>query len=532
MKTLGSLVFCFFCFFCVWTRAQESVRGRAEPWGELRVAVIDLDTDQHIAARCYLSDPTRQFWSPPGALNYVKPPERHFIAPGEFRISLPPRVYTLTVERGPEYRPVTLEIEIHSGERREVKVALARWIDMNARGWYSGDLHNHRDWQEMPQLLLAEDLNLAPTLTEWIFDGRPASRAPASRAGTPGAVRRVDRTHAYSVFDTEIERLHEGPGALDLLALKSPVKFDGYLLGPPDSTFAALAHHQGGYVDAEKITWRDAAALVALGHVDFAGLVYNHFNRHGVELETDAWGMIPKEKPEYRTPAGMPLWAMDVYYRLLNCGFRLPVSAGSASGVKASPLGFNRVYVHIVGEFGYGEWFRALKAGRSFATNGPMLFMTVNGHELGETILVPAAGGPAARRLKVDAKASSARSLDRLEIVWKGRVIRTVSAGETMTLTLTAEVELDATETGWLTARAFEKPGEVVRFAHTSPVYVRIGNDDGIVPEDAKFFLNWIDREMNFYMTLPGFRSDADRQAMLGLFERARRVYARLASGK
>ena len=49
----------------------------------------------------------------------------------------------------------------------------------------------------------------------------------------------------------------------------------------------------------------------------------------------------------------MPLWSMEVYYHLLNCGFRLPVSAGSASGVKASPLGYNRVYARVSGAFSY-----------------------------------------------------------------------------------------------------------------------------------------------------------------------------------
>ena len=43
--------------------------------------------------------------------------------------------------------------------------------------------------------------------------------------------------------------------------------------------------------------------------------------------------MILKERPEFNTVAGMPLWAMDVYYRFLNCGFRLPVSGGTASGL-------------------------------------------------------------------------------------------------------------------------------------------------------------------------------------------------------
>jgi len=88
---------------------------------------------------------------------------------------------------------------------------------------------------------------------------------------------------------------------------------------------------QGGYIDAEKIVWRDGAALAALGLIDFVGIVHNHFNRQDVELETDRWGMIPKFRPEFDTVAGMPLWSMEVYYRLLNCGFRLPVS-GNRSG--------------------------------------------------------------------------------------------------------------------------------------------------------------------------------------------------------
>ncbi len=518
---------------------QDSVRGKAEPGGELRVTIIDRDAGKSIPARCYLTDPTNQFWSPQGGINYVKPPERHFIAGGEFKIALPARVYTLTVERGPEYRAVTREIEIRSGQTRAETIELARWINMNARGWYSGDLHNHRDWQEMPQLLLAEDLNLAPTLTEWVWEEGLVSTAPRLVSGAP-AIRQVDSTHAYSVVDTEIERLKQGPGAVDLVGLSAPIVFRGYWVSPPNSVFTEAARRQGGYVDAEKITWRDVAALVALGQVDFAGIVHNHFNRHGVETETAPWGMIPKEKAEYETPAGMALWTMDVYYRFLNCGFKLPVSAGSASGVKPSPLGFDRVYVHLPGKFSYQEWFRALKAGRSFATNGPMLFLTVNGREPGDTIQIPATAdlrrsapatgaGKPARRLKVHAEASSAGELDRLEIVWKGQVVRTVAASGTAT-SLAADLELEAKESGWFAARAFEKPGTTVRFAQTSPVYVRVGVRRGVVLDDVKFFLAWIDREIKFYEGLSGFRSESDRQGMLAFFRQARGVYERLAA--
>ena len=68
-----------------------------------------------------------------------------------------------------------------------------------------------------------------------------------------------------------------------------------------------------------------------------------------------------------------------------------------------------------------------------------------------------------------------------------------------------------------------------IRFAHTSPVYVQVGDGRGIVPEDAKFFIDWIDREVNFYEGYSGFRSEQDRQAMLEIYRKARAVYVRLA---
>ncbi|MGH9627462.1 MAG: hypothetical protein ACRD7E_03745, partial [Bryobacteraceae bacterium] len=251
-------------------------------------------------ARFYLSDSNGKAWTPDGAIAYEKGEERHFVAANGFEMGLPAGIYTIAAERGPEYRPFQKTIKAHPGEDKSITVALSRWIDMNKQGWFSGDLHNHRRPEEMPLLLAAEDLNLAPTLADWVWEDRQRSDPPQ----TDKAVRIVDATHVYSVLDKEVERLKNGPGAVDLLGLRSPVPFNGYLLYPPNDAFARQAHAQGGWVDAEKIVWRDVAALVALGHIDFAGIVYNHFNRQDVETETASWGMIPKSRPEYKTPAG------------------------------------------------------------------------------------------------------------------------------------------------------------------------------------------------------------------------------------
>ena len=73
-----------------------------------------------------------------------------------------------------------------------------------------------------------------------------------------------------------------------------------------------------------------------------------------------------------------------------------------------------------------------------------------------------------------------------------------------------------------------KSPASTIRFAHTSPIYVELPGDAGIVREDVQFFLDWIDREMAFYKNLPGFREPAHRAAMLELFASARQVYEKL----
>src|SRR6266487_330720 len=98
-------------------------------WGRLRAAIVDPERGGGVKARCYLTDSADQPWSPSGAITYVKPLERHFIASGEFEIALPPGTYILRVERGTEYRPVIRRIEIRATEIQDEKIELARWVN-------------------------------------------------------------------------------------------------------------------------------------------------------------------------------------------------------------------------------------------------------------------------------------------------------------------------------------------------------------------------------------------------------------------
>lgn len=535
--------------------AQE----RAGKTGHLQVEIVDAESGLRAPARCYFVNSSGESVMPKGVITYIKLPEQHFMSSGLFQLNLPPGQYTLGVERGPEFRDVTREIDIRSNENHEERIEVSRWIRMNQRRWFSGDLHVHRALREIPSILLAEDLNLAPIITDWFSDNHLVHSGPAVPERT-GAIQPIDSTHVYSIFDGEVERPGRGgAGTVDLIALEAPIVFpETYLLAPPDTFFTEQAHKRSGYVDGEKILYRDTPALMALGQIDFAGIVHNWFTRYGViQADPAQTGMISRSKAEYGTPDGMPLWAMEIYYHFLNCGFRLPASAGSASGVLPNPVGFSRVYVHLPGTFSYRSWFQALKAGRNFVTNGPMLFLTVNGHEPGDNVKVPGSARKASTILNVHAEASSARELDRLEIIWKGRVVKTIAVGD-QSFRVGADFKIGVNETGWFAARAFEKTRQTLpipntrpvlvqgyqplqdiglhgfatasapRFAHTSPVYVQVGSDPGAEPDDAQFFLAWIDREMRGFEPLSGFRSEADRQQMLAMFRQARAVYGRI----
>jgi hypothetical protein len=130
----------------------------------------------------------------------------------------------------------------------------------------------------------------------------------------------------------------------------------------------------------------------------------------------------------------------------------------------------------------------------------------------------------------VHAEATSGGNLARLQIVWKGQVVKTVDATAEVH-NLQADFEADVTSSGWFVARAFEKPTQTVRFAHTSPVYVRVGEEDGHVAADARYLLDVVEQQIKFCESAP-FRSDADRQAMLAFFRQAAAVYARIAGAQ
>src|SRR5262249_56821160 len=142
-------------------------------------------------------------------------------------------------------------------------------------------------------------------------------------------------------------------------------------------------------MELDKHNWPWSVMLVPVMGIDLYELSNNHVWRTEFGLpdfgEPAADWMHVERGPRGFTEAGWIEYGFRNYYTLLDCGFRLPPTAGTASGVHPVPLGFGRVYVHVPKGLSLDAWVDGLNAGRSFVTTGPMLFAQVNDRPPGHT---------------------------------------------------------------------------------------------------------------------------------------------------
>ncbi len=501
--------------FLAWALACWAGTGLEVPAAAtVHVQVVDDATGQTVAARAYLWR-GREPLLPGGFSSYDRGDERHFLVPGDFELDLEPGKYRLRIERGLEYVPAELELDVpRSGA---VPVRLHRWIGMNGDGCYSADMHVHRDPAEIPLILRAEDLNFVPTITTHVWSNdvsqpwKGSSEFPVT----------VEPGRLFTANGQEVERIQGGPGAVILLAKGLPLPFTGYELYPPTVTYTRKAHEMGGFVEGDKPFWVDTFVNAALGEIDFIELNCNHFLPRLVDTDLAPWSHWPIEFG-YRGNRGFALWMMDLYYRILNSGIQLPLSAGSASGVKATPVGYDRVYVRLGrDEFDYPGFMHALKRGRSFSTNGPILELEVGGR-YGPGDRIDIRGG---EEFRFRARARSRGELETLQLIVNGEVVAQRAGQGSRELALEETVRFD--RSSWAAVRAFERSGRSEVFAHTSPLYFFLGGRPVVVPESVQDLLQKIDRLIAHTERLEGFRQEGHRKETLDVYREAREVLLR-----
>lgn len=478
--------------------------------GQLTITVLDEKTETPLPARIYIED-DKGHWhfvqstaKDGSAVRYNKvnwiqaeSHERHTtVSAHPVTATLPPGAYTVTVERGKEYFTEVRKLHL-TDAAVEITIPLRRWINLAKRGWYSGDTHIHRTLEELPNTMLAEDLNVTLPLTYWVTkSGTPPTSGDKNIGGEiPDELIEIDPTHVIWPRNTEYEIFTVGPkrhtlGALFFLNHKS-VFNEGV---PPWGPLAKRARAEGTIFDMDKLDWQFSAILPHATGARLYELSNNHMWR--TKFAYTQWN---SQTPGFlQPPAGAKQgneeewinYTLGQFYVLRNAGFPLVPTAGSANGVHPVPAGFSRVYVHQPEGFSYENWLEGLKRGNSFVTTGPMLFVEANGKQPGHQFEFGASGGT----LSVTGEIISETPISFAELIvngeptllLRGKAVKTAEGAFRMTFS----AEQKMAQSGWVAVRCYEERASGrLRFAHTGCWDVSIPNQPLLPSEQEKAYL-------------------------------------------
>jgi TolB protein len=187
------------------------------------------------------------------------------------------------------------------------------------------------------------------------------------------------------------------------------------------------------------------------------------------------------------------LGTSEAWYRLLNLGLPIAPSAGSDTMqnlYRTMPIGSTRVYAKPDGAMNLKNYLQAVKKGRSFVTNGPMIKFSVDGKEPGD--FVPANG-----QVEWKIEAVSAIPVEKAEIIVNGKVVWTGTGFEGKQA---FSGKIAAPAGGWIAARVYggeTRPpfADSYPFAHSAPIWFgKVGSfDTASAKASARDLLRWMD---------------------------------------
>jgi len=507
-----------------WRAVAVTSRRPVAETGRIRLRLLGPD-GALMPARVYVDASDGRSYSPEGAFHRsMMVFDRHYFHTwGEDEVELPAGRARVEALRGFEYRPTSTDVDVPAGGTTAITLHLDRAVDAPARGWYSGDTHLHDLHQGRYGLthetfflqILAEDIRLAFPLIH--MDGTRLMGRWEDLTGRP---------HPLSTRDHILLNSQEFRGGLGHVSMLGVREFILPFTAGAASTAFAQQSMDLEYIDRAR----------AQGGI--AGFVHPYL-RLPDEPRSAASTLIAVNmalgRGDFYDVAALwsdELGSADFYYRLLNAGFRIPATGGTdnfSDVWRDPPAGSGRTYVQVDGPLSAQSWMDGIRAGRTFATTGPLLFLEVEGHGPGGEIALTAGASPA---MEVQVEAASVAPLDSLQILVNGKVVRTVHM--TDPLRIVHRESIPVPEGGWVAARVLGPPspyiGDDYAFAQTSPVYVVRDGRTYRSPDDLRFLAETVEAIRARVEINPRWRSPADRDAYYSVLDEARTVYQRLLS--
>ncbi len=515
------------------TQLVPKDRHYLKPVGHLSIAVLDQAGHPTPARVFVVGEDGRAYASEDAWMaaddNFVRserPFEAHYFhTSGHAELTVPAGRVDVEVMKGFEYRFERKSVTLTAGQKSSLTIHLQPLTlprDAHSQ-WVSGDVHVHMNYggayRNTPRNLVAQAAAENLQIVEDLVVNKE-QRIPDIAYFTT----KPDPASTATNLLLHGQEFHTSYwGHLGLLNLTRNFILPGYAaypntaaasLFPANAMVADMAHEQHalvGYVhpyDSIPDPAKDASLThelpvdLALGKVDY------------IEVLGFA---------DHKSTA-------NVWYRLLNCGFRLPTAAGTDAMANFAslrgPVGLNRVYASVPpGPLNIGAWLDSLKRGRTFATNGPLLGFSLGDRQLGDDLQLPAGDN----KVKFSAWLRSFVPIDHLQVICNGEVARDLKLngdGET------ADVEdtIPISRSGWCLLRAWSEKAEhpvldLYPYATTSPIYVTVTGSKPKPTDDAAYFIAWIDRLIESAKTNQDWNTVAEKNAVLRMLGAARKIY-------
>lgn len=516
-------------------RIEAKTRRRLTPTARLSLDILD-GKGRRVPARVSVLGSDGRAHAPAGAWMHaddgfdrtrLATEAHYFHCNSPCTLDVPAGATDLTVQHGFAHALWHRRVNPTAGSDMPVQVALeAQPLPREYGDWLSADLHVHmnygghyRNWPgNLARQARAENLDVVenlivnkeeryPDIAHFGTDTEPEAGSPRIAHGQEYHTSFWGHLGLLNLGD---HFLTPGFASYRHTALASPYPHNGVI--------ADLAHAQGalvGYV--HPFDWvPDPAKEPVLSH----------------QLPAD----VAKGKVDYIEIVGFAdhKATAEVWYRLLNLGFR--VAAGSGTDAMANyaslrgPVGMNRVFLDTEGRRDHASLLTALEAGHGFVSNGPLLGLLLEGRKPGETVRVGTAG-----KLRYRIALRSPVAVDHLELVHNGQVVRRFDlTGDRRRID--AEGDIEVAHGGWLLLRAWNDGADpllldLYPYATTNPVWLDGAGGAPDARADAAYFVAWLDRVIEAADTRDDYNDTEEKRMTLAYLREARAVYRRLAEG-
>jgi hypothetical protein len=413
-------------------------------------------------------------------------------------VELPVGTYLASASRGPEYSVDEKAVEIVKEENHDLVFVIDHVVDTH--GLIALDPHMHTTRSDASvsvaerirsvvaegiEVLVATDHN---TVTDYYPELKKLGLEEAL-AVIPGCEVTVPDVIHYNTYPMEVRPGEPGNGAIDASADEPGLLFRASREKDPGALIQVNHPRAGdlGYFNNLELDLRSAATALASLDMSFDVL----------EVLNGPYFYSSNET------------SIEDWFHLLRRGYLYPIVGSSDShGIDRSEPGYSRTYVYYAREefvpLDEDALIKAIRKGRSFATNGPIIDFRVNG-EAGPGDLCPAAGG----RVDIHIAVRSAPwvAVDEVRLVLNGerRIVFPVHAAEGGVKKFEQQVGLTLQRDAFLCVEALgtrtlfpvlESParngslrGGTLPFAITNPVFVDVdgnGRYDPPSPEKIR----------------------------------------------